>query len=52
MNTEADGTIGEETINKSSAKIFFQVLDINNHDKFFKICFGVCSFISDNAASI
>ena len=38
--------------NKNSIKIFFQVLDITNHDKFFKICFAVCFFISDNAGSI
>ena len=38
--------------NENSVKIFFQVLDITNHDKFIKICFAVCFFISDNAGSI
>ena len=37
---------------KNSIKIFFKVLHITNHDKFCKMCCGICFFISDNTGSI
>ena len=35
--------------NKDSIKVFFQVLDMANHDKFFKMCCGICFFMLDRS---
>ena len=39
-------------LNKNSIKIFFQFLNVTNHDKLLKICSGYMFFISDNTGSI